>query len=145
MINKVKAMKIFVSFDFDNDRRYKYVLEMWDSNANIDFSFNDGSTKEIQSWDISRVKAAITTKIRQADAILVLVGEHADTTHKDSALIGYRNWQYFEIAQAKAAGKKIIAVKLDRGNSSPSLLYGCGVSWAMSFSLDSIKAAIHRA
>lgn len=138
-------MKIFVSFDFDNDRRYKYVLEMWDSNANIDFSFNDGSTKEIQSWDISRVKAAITTKIRQADAILVLVGEHADTTHKDSALIGYRNWQYFEIAQAKAAGKKIIAVKLDRGNSSPSLLYGCGVSWAMSFSLDSIKAAIHRA
>lgn len=138
-------MKIFVSFDFDNDRRYKYALEMWDSNANIDFSFNDGSTKEIQSWDISRVKAAITTKIRQSDAILVLVGEFADAPHKDRALIGYRNWQYFEIAQAKAAGKKIIAVKLDRGNSSPSLLYGCGASWAMSFSLDSIKTAINRA
>ena len=59
--------------------------------------------------------------------------------------IDIRNWQYFEIAQAKAAGKKIIAVKLDKGNSSPSLLYGCGASWAMSFSLDSIKAAIHRA
>ena len=138
-------MKIFVSFDFDNDRRYKYTLEMWNGNTNIDFSFNDGSTKEIQSWDISRIKAAITAKINQSDAILVLVGEHADTPHKDRNLRGYRNWQYFEIAQAKAAGKKIIAVKLDRGNSSPSLLYGCGSSWALSFSLDSIKAAIHRA
>ena len=138
-------MKIFVSFDFDNDRRYKYTLEMWNGNTNIDFCFNDGYTKEIQSWDISRIKAAITAKINQSDAILVLVGEHADTPHKDRNLIGYRNWQYFEIAQAKAAGKKIIAVKLDRGNSSPSLLYGCGASWALSFSLDSIKAAIHRA
>lgn len=107
-------MKIFVSFDFDNDRQYKYTLNMWASNANIDFSFNDGSTQEIQSWNISRIKAAITTKINQSDAILVLVGEHADTPHKDRYLIGYRNWQYFEIAQAKAAGKKIIAVKLDR-------------------------------
>lgn len=138
-------MKIFVSFDFDNDRNYKYTLNMWNGNDYINFEFNDESTKEIQSWDISRVKAAITNKIRQSDAILVLVGEHADMPHKDRTLIGYRNWQYFEIAQAKAAGKKIIAVKLDRGNSSPSLLYGCGVSWAMSFSLDSIKAAIHRA
>ena len=138
-------MKIFVSFDFDNDRQYKYTLNMWASNANIDFSFNDGSTQEIQSWNISRIKAAITTKINQSDAILVLVGEHADTPHKDRALIGYRNWQYFEIAQAKAAGKKIIAVKLDSRNSSPSLLYGCGVCWAMSFSLDSIKTAIHKA
>lgn len=31
-------MKIFVSFDFDNDRLYKYTLNMWASNANIDFS-----------------------------------------------------------------------------------------------------------
>ena len=138
-------MKIFVSFDFDNDRQYKYTLNMWNGNGNIDFEFNDVSTREIQSWDISRVKAAITTKINQSDAILVLIGEDADKQHKDHVSIGYRNWQYFEIAQAKAAGKKIIAVKLDRGNSSPSLLYGCGVSWAMSLSLDSIKTAIHRA
>ncbi len=107
-------MKIFVSFDFDNDRQYKYTLNMWNGNDNIDFSFNDGSTQEIQSWNISRIKAAITAKINQSDAILVLVGKYADTRHKDSALIEYSNWQYFEIAQAKAAGKKIIAVKLDK-------------------------------
>lgn len=138
-------MKIFVSFDFDNDRQYKYTLNMWASNDNIDFSFNDGSTQEIQSWDMSRVKAAITAKINQADAILVLVGAHADTPHKDRVLIGYTNWQYYEIAKAKEAGKKIIAVKLERFYSAPSLLYNSGASWAMSFTLDSIKQAIHKA
>lgn len=138
-------MKIFVSFDFDNDRHYKYMLNAWAANSDIDFSFNDGSTQEIQSWNISRIKAAITAKINQSDAILVLIGEHSDSFHKDRNLIGYRNWQYFEIAQAKAAGKKIIAVKLDKGNSSPGLLYGSGASWAMSFTLDSIKNAIHKA
>lgn len=138
-------MKIFVSFDFDNDRQYKYILNAWAANDSIDFSFNDGSTQEILSWNISRIKAAITTKINNADAILVLIGEHADSYHKDTNFIGYRNWQYFEIAQAKAAGKKIIAVKLDRRNTSPNLLYDCGVSWAMSFTLDSIKAAINKA
>lgn len=138
-------MKIFVSFDFDNDRHYKFLLNAWTANSDIEFNFNDGSTQEIQSWNISRVKAAITAKINQSDAILVLIGEYADSYHEDSNLIGYRNWQYFEIAQAKAAGKNIIAVKLNRVNASPSLLYGSGVSWAMSFTLDSIKRAIHKA
>lgn len=138
-------MKIFVSFDFDKDRQYKYTLNMWDGNDNIDFSFNDGSTREIQSWEISRIKAAITTKINQSDAILVLIGEDADKQHKDHIAIGYRNWQYFEIAQAKAASKKIIAVKLDCGNTTPELLYNSGASWAYSFTLESIKNAIHKA
>lgn len=138
-------MKIFVSFDFDNDRHYKFLLNAWTANSDIEFNFNDGSTQEIQSWNISRVKAAITAKINQSDAILVLIGEYADSYHKDSNLIGYQNWQYFEIAQAKAAGKNIIAVKLDRANASPNLLYGTGAAWAMSFTLDSIKKAIHKA
>ena len=138
-------MTIFVSFDFDNDRQYKYTLNMWNGNGNIDFEFNDGSTREIQSWDISRVKAAITTKINQSDAILVLIGEDADKQHKDHVSIGYRNWQYFEIAKAKEAKKKIIAVKLDRGNTTPALLYNSGASWAYSFTLESIKSAIHKA
>ena len=116
-----------------------------DGNDSIDFSFNDGSTREIQLWDICRVKAAITAKINKSDALLVLVVAHADTPHKDSALIGYTNWQYYEIAKAKEAGKKIIAVKLERFYSAPSLLYNSGASWAMSFTLYSIKQAIHKA
>ena len=30
--------KIFVSFDFENDRNYKYTLNMWNANSNFEFT-----------------------------------------------------------------------------------------------------------
>ena len=138
-------MKTFVSFDFDNDRQYKYTLNMWASNSNIDFSFNDGSTQEIQSWNIGRVKAAITIKIKEADCLLAIIGRYSNSYHKDRNLIGFKNWQYFEIAKAIELGKKVVAVKLDRIFDTPDILYNQGVSWAMSFTLESVKAALHKA
>ena len=138
-------MKTFVSFDFDNDRQYKYTLNMWASNSNIDFSFNDGSTQEIQSWNIGRVKAAITIKIKEADCLLAIIGRYSNSYHKDRNLIGFKNWQYFEIAKAIELGKKVVAVKLDRIFDTPNILYNQGVSWAMSFTLESVKAALHKA
>lgn len=138
-------MKIFISFDFENDRQYKYILNGWNANPNINFVFEDGSTREINSWNIDRIKAALTAKIRQADYLLVIIGRYSDSFHKDRSLIGYKNWQYYEIAKAIELGKKIIAVKLDKSYKTPEILYNCGVSWAMSFSLDSIKNAIHKA
>ena len=112
-------MKVFVSFDFDHDRQYKYTLNMWDGNDNIDFSFDDKSSTEINSWNIGRIKAALTTKINEADAVLVIVGSYANSYHKDSALIGKRNWQNWEIAKAKELRKKLIGVKLNYTNVSP--------------------------
>ena len=78
----------------DNDRQYKYTLICGQCQC-IVLSFNDGSTQEIQSWNISRTKALSQQRSIKSDAILVLVGEHADTPHKDRYLIGHRNWQYF--------------------------------------------------
>ena len=138
-------MKVFVSFDFDHDRQYKYTLNMWDGNNNIDFRFDDKSSTEINSWTVDRIKAALTTKIKEADAVLVIVGKHANSYHKDYQLIGKRNWQNWEIAKAKELGKKLIGVKLEYTNSSPDELLGSGASWAMSFTLDSITRALNNA
>lgn len=138
-------MKVFVSFDFDHDRQYKYTLNMWDGNNNIDFRFDDKSSTEINSWNVDRIKAALTMKIKEADAVLVIVGKHANSYHKDYQLIGKRNWQNWEIAKAKELGKKLIGVKLDSGNTSPDEILGSGASWAMSFTLDSITKAINNA
>lgn len=135
-------MKVFVSFDFDHDRQYKYTLNMWDGNDNIDFSFDDKSTTEINSWNIDRIKAALTTKIKEADVVLVIVGKYANSNHKDSALIGKRNWQNWEIAKAKELRKKLVGVKLDYTNTSPDELLNSGASWAMSFSKNSIVRAL---
>ncbi len=58
--------KVFVSFDYENDRHYKYMLEAWNSNPEFQFTFQDISPDEINSYNIGRVKAALTVKINTA-------------------------------------------------------------------------------
>ena len=64
--------KVFVSFDWDNDKHYKYLLQAWDANPDFDFSFSDYSSSKIKSSDIPTVKSALTTKINTADYTLVI-------------------------------------------------------------------------
>lgn len=137
-------MKIFVSFDYENDRHYKTLLNAWNAHSVIPFVFDDGSSNEINSWDIPVIKRALSRKINEADAVLVLVGKYANSRHKDSLSIGYKNWQNFEIAKAKELGKKLIGVKIECSNDSPEELLGSGAEWAKSFTMESIKAAIHK-
>ena len=59
-------------------------------------------------------------------------------THKSA-------WIQWEIDKAVELGKKIVAVKTDRENTSPSELLGIGASWAMSFTYQSIIDAINNA
>lgn len=85
-------MSVFVSFDYDNDRYYKFLLEAWHANPRFRFTFQDGTPSEINSTNVGRVKAAITTKSQAATHTLVIVGQHANTPHRHRALIGHRNW-----------------------------------------------------
>lgn len=135
--------KVFVSFDFENDRQYKYLLEAWDNNPEFDFSMNDKSSREINSWDVSRIKAGLTTKINEAQYTIVIVGKYANAKDKNSEEIGYRNWQNFEIARSKQNGNKLIGIKLDRNYTSPEELINSNASWAYSFSLESIIKALN--
>jgi len=137
--------KVFVSFDYENDKHYKFLLAAWNANKEFDFKFNDASSGEIASNDVGRVKATLTYKIREADELLVLVGKYANALHKDRLQIGHRNWQNFEIAKAKEAGKPIIAVKLDRFHESPEELLGANASWAYEFSDKAVTNALRQA
>lgn len=56
--------KVFVSFDFENDKQYKYLLEAWDANDDFDFVFSDKTPTEINSDNIGRIKAGLTAKKR---------------------------------------------------------------------------------
>lgn len=137
--------KVFVSFDYENDKHYKFLLEAWDANPDFDFYFSDLSSKEIQSWSIPTIKAALTRKINQATYTLVIVGKYANSQHKDHKEIGYKNWLNFEIAKSKENKNKLVAVKIDREYTSPDELLGAGASWAMSFTRDSILKALDEA
>lgn len=137
--------RVFISFDYTNDKSYKYLLDAWDSNKNLDFVFEDCSADEIMSDNIPTIKAGLTRRINQSDYMLVIVGKEANKIHPDSKEIGYRNWINFEIAQSKKNGNKLVAVKLDKSYESPEQLYSSGASWAMSFTQAAIIKALSEA
>lgn len=137
--------KVFVSFDYENDRRYKNMLEAWNKNPNFEFVFEDRTSGEIKSDDVSRVKAALTNKIKSATHTLAIIGKYANEKHKDSELIGDINWINWEINKSKDEDNKIVGVKIDRSYESPDAIKNCGASWAMSFTQEAIIRALNEA
>ncbi len=139
------AKKVFISFDYEDDRDYRNLLSAWDRNTNFEFTFSDLTPSEIQSWRIDRIKAALTRKINQATYTLVIVGKNANKRHSDWREIGYRNWINFEVAKSKESGNKLVGVKIDKSYESPEELLGSGASWAMSFTQQAIINALNNA
>lgn len=128
--------KIFISYDYTNDKHYKNLLLAWDANKLFDFSISDHSADvSINSTDATAIKRTISRYINEATYFLVIVGEK---THKSA-------WVKWEIEKAVELGKRIVAVKTDRENTSPDELLGVGASWAMSFTYQSIIDAIANA
>lgn len=136
---------VFVSFDYDNDKHYKYLLEAWNENPRFEFVFDDATPEEINSSNVGRIKAALTSKIKDATHTLVIVGEHANAPHRHRDLIGYKNWINFEVRQSINLAKRIAAVKLDRTFESPEELLGSRVAWAYSFTEEGILKALDEA
>ena len=134
--------QIFVSFDFENDRHYKYTLNMWNANSNFEFTCNDISPSEIQSWNIPTIKSVLSRKINEATYVVVIVGAEANKLHKDRERIGYRNWQNFEVAKAKELGKPLIAVQLNSLYEYPEKLKYSGAKRVYNFNHDDIVKAI---
>ena len=136
---------VFVSFDWDNDRRYKFLLDAWNNNPRFQFIFNDRTPGEIETYNIDRIKAALTAKINTATHTLVIVGQYANSPHAKRNLIGHKNWINFEIFQSKLARNKIVAIKLLSTYESPEELLGAGASWAMTFKEEPILRALSEA
>lgn len=137
--------KVFVSFDYDNDKHYKALLKAWDANPKFDFYFSDLSSNEINSSLVSVVKQALSRKINEAKYTLVLVGKEANKQHKDYKDIGYKNWLNYEVAKSKEHKNKLVGVKLSSTNTNPDELLNSRAKWAMSFTQGSIIKALEEA
>ncbi len=128
--------RVFISYDYESDRYYKNLLLAWDANKQFDFLISDLSADvSINSTRASTIKSTLSRFINDATTFLVIVGKN---TYKSS-------WVRWEIEKANELNKKIVAVKTDRENTTPSELYGIGASWAMSFTFSSISQAIKNA
>ena len=127
------AKTIFISFDYDNDAHYKNMLLAWNKHGDFDFNFYDGSLREaIDSTSAVYIKSQIKPKIQAASRLLCIVGSQTSKS----------KWIDWEIATAIENRKPLIAVKIEKSNTTPSLLLGNAAKWALSFNFDAIKKAV---
>jgi len=130
--------KVFVSYDHSEDVHYKRLMQAWDANPEFDFEFDSrGPDVAIDSDEASKVKAALTTKMKSAEYLLVIVGKKTYSS----------KWVTWEISRAKEDDikLKLAAVKIDRDYTTPAGLIGVGTSWAYSFTRDNIVKALENA
>lgn len=133
---------VFVSFDYENDSRYKFLLSAWNKNSRFQFTFQDKTPQEIQSDAVDRVKAVLTKKVKEATYTLVIVGQYATQRHRDAALIGCTNWINFEIQQSNLNNKKVVAVRLNPNYALPTELNNSKGVLVEGFSQPSIMNAL---
>ena len=137
--------KVFVSFDYENDKHYKFLLQAWDANPNFDFYFSDLSSQEINSLSIPVVKQKLSQKINEATYTLVIVGKEANKQHKDHKEIGYRNWLNYEVAKSKEHKNKLVGGNMGKAYDWSGQRLKSGASWAMSFTQEAIIKALNDA
>ena len=107
-----------------------------------DFDIIDKTPSEIDTYNISRIKGGLTSKISEANILLVISGDYINSPHKDRYEIGCVNWQNWECKKALELGKKIILVKLHSYNDIPKKLYGFPREDVVGLELDKVKNAI---
>ncbi len=137
--------RIFISFDYDHDRNYRYLLDALKENSKSEIDYEDVTPGEIQRNDVAAIKAGLLSRIKRSSHALVIVGSQANTYHSKAQEIGQRNWQWWEIVKSKEEGKGLIGVKIDPKNDSPEPLMGSNAKWAMSFNVEAILKAIKEA
>jgi hypothetical protein len=137
--------KVFVSFDYSDDKHYKYLLQAWHSNPKFNFVFEDGTPQEIDSFNVGRIKAALTMKIKDATHTLVIVGENANALHRKHDLIGQRNWINYEVAKSIELKKRIAVIKLKPHYALPERLVGVNASCEYGFTEDNVTRALNSA
>lgn len=130
--------RVFVSFDHSEDLHYKNLLKAWNTNPNFDFEFDQRSPDvAINSYNASVIQSTLTTMMKKADYLLVIIGSKSSNSA----------WMNWEIDRAKKydVKLKLAAAKIDFKYSTPLGLYGVGTSFANSFTQDSIILALNRA
>lgn len=134
--------KVCISFDYENDKYSRNAIRLWNNNKYIDFDIIDKTPSEIDTYNISRIKAGLTTKISESNILLVISGDYINVPHRDRNEIGCINWQNWECRKALELNKKIILVKLKSTSLIPEELLGEKREDVVGLELDKVNNAI---
>jgi MTH538 TIR-like domain (DUF1863) len=130
--------KVFISYDHSEDARYKHLLGAWNKNDKFKFELDNRSPRlPIDSEDARVVKASLTKKMKDAEYMLVIVG---DKTNRSK----WVNWEVERALQADIH-LKLAVVKIDRNYESPAALLRSGAAWAYSFTEQNVIEVLNRA
>ncbi len=126
--------KVFVGYDYDNDKSAKDRLLGWDADREFDFtSYDQSFGVAVDSPGAAAIKEDLAARIGDASYFLYIVGKES-----------YRSgWVAWEVQKAVELKKKLVAVKTDSVYNSPSVLQRVGVSWSTMFNFDSVKKAMN--
>ena len=126
--------KVFISYDYDNDKASKDRLLGWDTGKEFDFSSYDQPIGiAVDSEEAAAIKQDLAARIGAASCFLCIVGKES-----------YRSgWVAWEARKAVELKKKLVAAKTDSIYNSPPALQRAGASWSAMFNFDSIKKAMN--
>lgn len=130
--------KVFISYDHSEDLHYKNLLLAWHANDSFEFEFDQRSPNvPIDSYDAVKIKQSLTTMMKSADYLLVIIGAKSSTS----------KWMAWEIDRAKQwdTKLKLAAIKIGYSYTTPSGLFGCNVAFATAFEQDKIIDALNKA
>lgn len=134
--DSLRSKRIFVSYKYTGDSKYKNLLVAWSKNHKFSVSFDDVSSDiSIDSWDHEVIKSGIAPQIYKADIFLCIIGKN---THKSS----FVEWEILKAIEMK---KKIVAVKTNKNNISPEVIKNIGAVWALRFKEKEIIKALKEA
>lgn len=129
-----RPRKVFISYYSKGDSHFKNLIMAWAKDHKLKLNVEDVSTDtNIKSDDESYLKRRMKEQISKADDFIVFIGKD---THR-------RKWVAWEIEQAKAFKKRIIAVKEKRKHMSPKPLLSSGAIWVYGFSKEGIRNALN--
>lgn len=94
--HRMRPLRVFVSFDFENDQKLKHLLIGQTKRQNLPFSVADGSLREAAPEP--RWKEAALREIRRCDTVVVLLGRY---TYRAPGVLA-------EVAMARLEGKPIV-------------------------------------
>lgn len=133
-----RRVRVFISYDHDEDARFKYLLRAWNTHDEFEFDMLETSpSRQINSSTEHVIRSALTRKLKAAEVLVVIVGQH---THKS-------DWIRWEIERAQEADVNlaIVAVKLNAQYASPPALLGVGATWVNGFTQEKLLAALRTA
>ncbi len=126
--------KVFIGYDYDDDRAAKDRLLGWDTHKEFDYSSYDRALDvAIDSEAAVAIKQDLAARIGDSNLFLCIVGK--ETYHSA--------WMAWEIRQAVALKKKLVAAKTDSTNNSPTAMQGVGALWSTMVDFESIKKAMN--